>query len=102
MVFPSPETATIPASFIAAISAMASPLLPTEAAPIGHTRTLPPAFARSKINRVTDALSFTGLVFGIQQTAVNPPPAAPRAPVSLVSQDSCPPPPISPCTPLHP
>src|SRR5712664_2584035 len=88
--FPSSDTATIPASFIAAISAIASPLLPTDAAPIGHTRTLPPTFARSKINRVTDALSFTGFVFGMQQTAVNPPRAAARVPVSMVSEDSCP------------
>src|SRR6266850_3460282 len=88
--FPSSETATIPASFIAAISAIASPLLPTDAAPIGHTRTLPPAFARSTMNRVTEALSFTGFVFGMQQTAVNPPRAAARVPVSMVSEDSCP------------
>ena len=38
--FPSSLTATTPACFIAAISAIASPLLPTEAAPIGQTRTL--------------------------------------------------------------
>src|SRR5258708_7232297 len=88
--FPSSETATIPASFMAAISAIASPLLPTDAAPIGHTRTLPATFARSRINRVTEALSFTGLVFGMQQTAVNPPRAAARVPVSMVSEDSCP------------
>src|SRR6266404_3921390 len=88
--FPSSETPTIPASFIAAISAIASPLLPTDAAPIGHTRTLPWAFVRSTINRVTDALSFTGFVFGIQQTAVNPPRAAARVPLSIVSEDSWP------------
>ena len=90
MGFPSSETATMPASFIPAISEIASPLLPTDAAPIGHTRTLPVAFARSRINRVTEALSFTGLVFGMQQTAVNPPRAAARVPVSIVSDDSCP------------
>ena len=33
-----------PLRFIAAISAMVSPLLPTDAAPIGHTRTLPAGF----------------------------------------------------------
>ena len=57
---PSSLTATIPAFFIAAISASASPLLPTEAAPIGHTRTGDFAAARSTIPRVTEALSFTG------------------------------------------
>jgi len=88
--FPSSETPTIPASFMAAISAIASPLLPTDAAPIGHTRTLPATFARSRMNRVTEALSFTGFVFGMQQTAVNPPRAAARVPVSMVSEDSCP------------
>src|SRR5467141_1791253 len=88
--FPSSETPTIPASFMAAISAIASPLLPTDAAPIGHTRTLPATFARSTMNRVTEALSFTGFVFGMQQTAVNPPRAAARVPVSMVSEDSCP------------
>src|SRR5438445_4748070 len=90
MGFPSSETATIPASFIPAISAMASPLLPIEAAPIGHTRTLPVVFARSRMNRVTEALSFTGFVFGMQQTAVKPPRAAALVPVSIVSEDSCP------------
>ena len=39
MGLPSSLTATMPALFIAAISASASPLLPTDAAPIGHTRT---------------------------------------------------------------
>ena len=65
-------------------------MLPTDAAPIGHTRTLAAAAARSTIPRVTDALSFTGCVFGIVQTAVNPPRAAARVPVSIVSDISCP------------
>ena len=73
-----------------AISEMASPLLPIDAAPIGHTRTLPVACARSKMKRVTEALSFTGFVFGMQQTAVKPPRAAARVPVSMVSDDSWP------------
>src|SRR6266568_2655437 len=80
----------MPACFIEAISAIASPLLSTEAAPMGHTRTLAPAFARSRMKRVTEALSFTGFVFGMQQTAVNPPRAAARVPVSIVSEDSWP------------
>src|SRR6266481_4193168 len=88
--FPSSLTATIPACCIAAISAIASPSLPALAAPMGQTRTLAHVFARSRMNRVTLALSFTGLVFGMQQTAVNPPRAAAFVPVSMVSEDSCP------------
>src|SRR5271157_1405883 len=90
MGLPSSETATMPASRIAPISAMASPLLPVLAAPIGHTRTWPCAFARSTMNRVIEALSFTGLVLGMQQTAVKPPRAAASVPVSMVSEFSCP------------
>src|SRR5260221_642216 len=90
MGLPSSETATMPASFIAAISAIASPWLPTLAAPIGHTRVAPAVRALSKINRVIDALSCTGLVFGMQHTAVNPPRAADFVPDSMVSEDSWP------------
>src|ERR1700730_18624490 len=67
---------------------MASPLLPTLAAPMGHTRTLPPAFARSRMKRVTLALLLTGLWTGMQQTAVNPPRAAARVPDSILSEDA--------------
>src|SRR5579863_7368932 len=90
MGLPSSETPTIPACFMAAISAMASPLLATLAAPLGQTRTLADALARSRIPRVTEAESFTGFVFGMQQTAVKPPRAAARVPVSIVSEDSNP------------
>ena len=78
----------MPASFMAAISAMASPLLPTLAAPIGQTRTPAAVLARSRMKRVTLALSLTGFVLGMQQTTVNPPRAAERVPVSMVSEDS--------------
>src|SRR5579875_113496 len=90
MGLPSSLTATMPASFIAAISASASPLLPTDAAPMGHTRTLAVAAARSTIPRVTEARSFTGCVLGMQQTAVKPPRAADFVPVSMVSESSPP------------
>src|SRR5499425_1509597 len=90
MGLPSSLTATMPACFIAAISAKASPLLPTDAAPIGHTRALALVAARSTIPRVTEARSFTGCVFGMQLTAVNPPRAAARVPVSIVSEISPP------------
>src|SRR5262245_51092844 len=57
---------------------------------MGQTRTLPTAWARSMIARVTEALSFTGFVLGMGQTAVKPPRAAARVPLSMVSEDSSP------------
>src|ERR1700720_2464200 len=42
------------------------------------------------MNRVMEALSLTGRVLGMQQTAVNPPRAAALVPVSMVSEFSCP------------
>src|SRR6202790_2246372 len=89
MGLPSSLTATMPASFMAAISAMASPWLPMEAAPVGRTRAAA-VRALSIMKRVIAALSCTGRVFGMQQTAVNPPFAAARVPVSMVSEDSWP------------
>ncbi len=65
-------------------------MLATLAAPIGHTWTLAATLARSRMKRVTLALSLTGLVLGMQQTAVKPPRAAARVPVSMVSEDSWP------------
>src|SRR6266481_6357518 len=88
--FPSSETATMPASRMAAISAISSPLLAMLAAPMGQTRTWPWTLARSTMKRVIEALSLTGLVLGMQQTAVNPPRAADLVPVSMVSEFSCP------------
>ncbi len=86
---PSSLTATIPAAFIAAISASASPLLPIDAAPIGQTRTAGGSGGSfPTIPRVTEALSLTGCVLGMQHTAVNPPRAAARVPVSIVSDIS--------------
>jgi len=82
--FPSSETATIPAPFIAAISAMASPLLPPrrrQSATHGRCRD----FRSIENERVTEALSFTGFVFAMQHTAVNPRARA-RVPVSMVSK----------------
>src|SRR5258708_17151566 len=89
-VSPYARTATIPACFMAGIPEMCSRLLPTLAAPIGSTRALAHALARSRMNGVTLALSFTGFVFGMQQTAVSPPRAAAFVAVSMVSEDSCP------------
>ena len=59
-------------------------------APTGCTRASPAAAARASTSSVTDALSFTGFVFGIAQTAVKPPATAARAPVATVSLYSCP------------
>ncbi len=39
-------------------------------APMGYTRTAAASRARSRMSRVTPAVSFTGSVFGIAQTAV--------------------------------
>ena len=75
---------------MAAISASASPLLPDRSrADRPHARAAAAA-ARSRIERVTEALSFTGRVLGMGHTAVNPPRAAARVPVSMVSEDSPP------------
>src|SRR6202049_5034277 len=90
MGLPSSLTATMPAFCIAAISESPSPRLPVDAAPMGQTRVLAAAAARSTMERVTDALSFTGRVLGMGHTAVNPPQAAARVPVSIVSEDSPP------------
>src|SRR5271165_733039 len=90
MGLPSSETATMPASRMAAMSAMFSPLLPMLAAPMGQTWTWPWALARSTMKRVMEALSLTGLVLGMQQTTVKPPRAAARVPVSMVSEFSWP------------
>src|SRR5580704_16232329 len=90
MGLPSSETATIPASRMAAMSEMSSPLLPMLAAPMGQTRTWPKALARSTMKRVMEALSLTGRVLGILQMAVKPPRAAACDPVSIVSEFSWP------------
>src|SRR5438067_12339911 len=56
---PTPEIYTLSLhDALPIFSAIASPLLPTEAAPMGHTRTVPVASARSRTNLVTAALSF--------------------------------------------
>ncbi len=57
---------------------------------MGHTRTPAARLARSTIDLVTLALSFTGRVFGIGQIAVNPPCAAALVPVTIVSEASPP------------
>ncbi len=87
---PSSETATQPASRRSPYSASSSPFDPRVMAPMGQTRTAPSRAAASRIARVMPAWSFTGSVFGIAHTAVNPPAAAARVPVAIVSLSSRP------------
>src|SRR6266705_1465832 len=68
---PSSETATIPASFISPISASSVPSEFLVTAPIGSTLARLARPACSITNRVTAALSFTGVVFGIAQVHVH-------------------------------
>src|SRR5271170_7105230 len=81
---PSSVTATAPAALSDAYSVRASPIDPRVAAPIGKTRI---AALRSGacIHRVVSAESFTGTVFGMAQTVVNPPAAAAAVPEAIVS-----------------
>ena len=67
---PSSETATQPASRRSPYSARSSPREPRVMAPMGYTRTAAASRARSRMSRVTPAVSFTGSVLGIAQTAV--------------------------------
>ncbi len=82
---PSSEIATIPSAFIEPISASSTPLRPFETAPIGKTRTAAVSRARRTTNATVGASSGTGSVFAMAQTAVNPPAAAARVPLAIVS-----------------
>jgi hypothetical protein len=82
---PSSETATQPAARNSPISDSSSPFDPLVIAPMGNTRAEASRAACDRINSVTDRLSFTGLVFGMQQTDVKPPAFAAAVPVAIVS-----------------
>jgi hypothetical protein len=56
-----------------------------EIAPAGRTFTQATSAARSLIQAIVLGLSATGEVFGMQTIVVNPPAAAARAPLSIVS-----------------
>ena len=56
---------------------------------MGYTSTASPS-ARLRTNSTTSRVAMGGSVFGMHATAVNPPKAAARAPVSMVSLCSCP------------
>src|SRR5690349_1171479 len=88
--WPSSVIATQPAALSSAMSASSSPFCPFDTAPIGYTRARFAAAALARISDVTVALSFTGLVFGMHATAVNPPATAEATPVATVSLCSCP------------
>ena len=77
-------------SAIAPISARCSPLSPALTAPIGNTSHNPALFPSLNTCSTTPAVSATGFVFGIAETAVNPPRTAEREPVRTVSAFSFP------------
>ena len=86
---PSSENATAPPSAMSAISASSSPRRPFETVPMGYTSTASPS-ARFLTNSTTSRVAMGGSVLGMQATAVNPPQAAARAPVWMVSLCSWP------------
>ena len=66
-------------------SASRSPCRPTVTAPMGCTVAKPAASPSASSCSTTPAVSATGAVFAIANTAVNPPAAAARVPVRIVS-----------------
>ena len=87
---PSSLKATAPARLSAAKSVSCSPRLPMVAAATGKTVHVPRRALDRRIQRVISAESFTGLVFGMVQTEVNPPAAAAMVPLAMVSLCDCP------------
>ena len=71
-------------------SASRSPLSPTVTAPTGTTSTSPASWPSRQTCSTTPAVSATGSVLAIACTAVKPPSAAARLPVSTVSASSRP------------
>jgi len=82
---PSSVIATTPACLSEPIGASSSPIRPFEIVPVGNTFTHATSAARSRIHAIVPGLSAAGEVFGMQTMVVNPPAAAARAPVSIVS-----------------
>ena len=83
--FPSSDTATIPAFFMAPIAARFLPSCPSVIAPIGCTLQRFTSRARFLIYDTTTFPSIAGLVFGMQQICVKPPLTAARLPLSISS-----------------
>src|SRR5438552_1429231 len=87
---PSSLIAAHPACRSSPISASCSPFCPRDTAPIGYTRARFASAAFFSMYSVTPALSLTGVVFGMQATAVKPPATAAAVPVATVSLCSWP------------
>jgi hypothetical protein len=87
---PSSDTATAPAFRSSAKSVRDSPLEPRVIAAMGKTLARLASRAFSRMNVVTEGLSFTGFVLGMHATAVKPPLTAAIPPVAMVSLYSCP------------
>jgi hypothetical protein len=82
---PSSVRATTPARLSEPNGARAAPFWPTVMQPVGRTLMTASRRVASLINWMVPALSATGAVFGMQTTVVNPPAAAAREPVAMVS-----------------
>ena len=67
---------------MAAMGASCSPARPTVAAPATKTRAMFASRARRRTNSTSGPESRHGVVFGMQQTLVNPPAIAAAAPVA--------------------
>ena len=90
MSLPSSVTATAPTAFNSAISVISAPARPLVAAAAGQILMQAVSRARRFTNSTIPPLSIGGSVFGIVTTDVNPPRAAARLPVAMVSFDSKP------------
>ena len=86
---PSSVNSRTPSSASSAIGESCSPARPMDMAAAGWTSQSALA-PRSCTSRTTEALSIVGVVFGMATTAVKPPSAAHRLPVSTVSASSRP------------
>src|SRR5439155_11878793 len=88
--FPSSDAATAPASTRSSISVSVSPIWPRVTAATGKTRACPDSRARRITYSIRGRSSSGGTVLGMHATAVKPPRAAARVPVSIVSFSSWP------------
>ena len=87
---PSSVKICTPAAASSAIGASTSPARPIVMQPLGNTSHRPACSPRRRTICTTATLSCGGSVFGIATTAVKPPSAAAREPVSTVSASSRP------------
>ena len=88
--FPSSVKMRTPSAAKEAYDTNCVPSRPTVMQPDGTTSQRPASIPRSRTNRIVCTLSWAGSVLGIATTAVNPPSAAARLPVSIVSASSLP------------